>query len=245
LIEWENKGILNAHRTAGGHRRWLEDDIQGLLKIGVVKEEKRYCVYGRCSTAKQKENLDRQMERLRQHCKDKGYENVKEYSEIGSGLNDNRRQLHKLIDAVLKKEVNHIIVEYKDRLARYGFKFLMRFFKGLGCTIEFLDEKATKDDNEELVQDVLSLFTCFSAKLYGRRGGRPKGSKNKNKLKEQLQIGVNNEQEKQTQEVQPNVEQSNGVGQEVRHLCNSSGQTSHGSGVEGLGNQIGYEESTG
>ena len=100
-----------------------------------------------------------------------------------------RPKLHKLIDAVLKKEVNHVVVEYKDRLARYGYKFLMRFFKGLGCEIEFLEEKATKDDNEELVQDVLSLFTCFSARLYGKRGGKPKGSKNKKKLAEDLQVG--------------------------------------------------------
>lgn len=189
LIEWENKKVLTSHRTVGGHRRWLEDDIQKLLTIHEAKEEKRYATYNRCSTAKQKENLERQTERLRKHCADKGYVNVKEFSEIGSGLNDNRPKLHKLIDAVLKKEVNHIVVEYKDRLARYGFKFLMRFFKGLGCTIEFLDEKATKDDNEELVQDVLSLFTCFSAKLYGKRGGRPKGSKNKKKLMATLQIG--------------------------------------------------------
>jgi len=194
LIDWENQGILTARRTAGGHRRWIEQDIQDLLKIHEIKEVKKYATYSRCSTVKQKENLDRQTERLRQHCKDKGYENVKEYSEIGSGLNDNRRQLHKLIDAVLKGEVNHIIVEYKDRLARYCFKFLMRFFEGLGCEIEYLEEKATKDDNEELVQDVLSLFTCFSARLYGKRGGRPKGSKNKKKeLVEKLEIGVNDE----------------------------------------------------
>jgi len=167
----------------------LEDDIQKLLTIHEAKEGKRYATYGRCSTAKQKENLDRQMERLKKYCEEKGYKDPKEFSEIGSGLNDNRPKLHKLIDAVIKKEVNHIVVEYKDRLARYGFKFLMRFFKGLGCTIEFLDEKATKDDNEELVQDVLSLFTCFSAKLYGRRGGRPKGSKNKKKLAMDLNIG--------------------------------------------------------
>ena len=39
------------------------------------------------------------------------------------------------------------------------------------------------------MQDVLSLFTCFSARLYGKRGGRPKGSKNKKKLAETLQVG--------------------------------------------------------
>lgn len=192
LLNWEREGKIEPRRTAGGHRRWLEQDIQDLLKIHEEKQTKKYCFYARCSTAKQKDNLDRQIERLRKHCKEKGYEDVKEYSEIGSGLNDNRRQLHKLIDAVLKGEVNHIVVEYKDRLARYGYKFLMRFFKGLGCEVEYLEDKATKDDNEELVQDVLSLFTCFSARLYGKRGGRPKGSKNKKKeLAEKLEIGVN------------------------------------------------------
>lgn len=168
----------------------MEDDIQTLLQINEVKEEKKYAWYARCSTQKQKENLERQEERLRKYCQDKGYNNPKEYSEIGSGLNDNRPKLYKLIDAVLKREVNHIVVEYKDRLARYGFKFLMRFFKGLGCTVEFIEDKATKDDNEELVQDVLSLFTCFSARLYGKRGGRPKGSKNKKKLAETLDIAA-------------------------------------------------------
>ena len=79
----------------------------------------------------------------------------------------------------------------------------LRFFKGLGCTVEFLDEKATKDDNEELVQDVLSLFTCFSARLYGKRGGRPKGSKNKKKLAETLQIGEAVPPEADDEEVDP------------------------------------------
>jgi predicted site-specific integrase-resolvase len=174
LLNWEREGKIEPRRTAGGHRRWLEQDIQDLLKIHEEKQVKKYCFYARCSTAKQKDNLDRQIERLRKHCKEKGYKDVKEYSEIGSGLNDNRRQLHKLIDAVLKGEVNHIVVEYKDRLARYGYKFLMRFFKGLGCEVEYLEDKATKDDNEELVQDVLSLFTCFSARLtsFSKKGGK-------------------------------------------------------------------------
>ena len=199
LLKWERDGKIQSYRTAGGHRRWMEDDIDKLLKLVVVREEKRVAFYGRVSTQKQQENLDRQVERLRKHCADKGYQNVQEFFEIGSGLNDNRRQLHRLIEAVVKKQVNHVVVEYKDRLARYGLKFILHFLTGMGCEVEFLDEKATKDDNEELVQDVLSLFTCFSARLYGKRGGRPKGSKNKKKLAEKLEIGVNDEP--QTQKV--------------------------------------------
>ena len=132
LIEWENKKVLTSHRTVGGHRRWLEDDIQKLLTIHEAKEEKRYATYSRCSTAKQKENLERQVERLRKHCKDKGYENVKEYSEIGSGLNDNRPKLHKLIDAVLKREVNHIVVELQGPARQIRFQIPDAVLQGIG-----------------------------------------------------------------------------------------------------------------
>jgi predicted site-specific integrase-resolvase len=57
LLKWERDGQLQSKRTAGGHRRWLEQDIEELLKIGKVKEEKKYAWYVRCSTAKQKEVL--------------------------------------------------------------------------------------------------------------------------------------------------------------------------------------------
>jgi predicted site-specific integrase-resolvase len=197
LLKWERDGKLQSHRTVGGHRRWAEEDIQELLKVKEEKVEKKYAFYARCSTAKQKENLDRQVERLREHCKEKGYKDVVEYFEIGSGLNDNRTKLHKLIEAVITSKVNHIVVEYKDRLARYGLKFMLHFFKGLGCEMEFLDAEANKSDNEELVADVLSLFTCFSARLYGKRGGRPR----KNKLQEQLEIGVATAQDVEIKEI--------------------------------------------
>ena len=79
-----------------------------------------------------------------------------------------------MIDAVIKGEVNHIVVEYKDRMTRFGLRFIMHFLEGLGCTVEFLEQQATKDENTELVEDLLSLITTFSARLYGKRGGRKK-----------------------------------------------------------------------
>jgi putative resolvase len=189
LIEWENRGLLTSHKTPGGHRRFLQSDVEKLLSIDSTKtHEKKVAIYCRCSTAKQKENLERQVERLRKHCADAGYINVQEFSEIASGLNDKRRQLHKLIEAVLRGQVNHIIVEYKDRLTRFGIKFILHFLEGLGCTVEFLGQQATKDENTELVEDLLSLITTFSARLYGARGGRKKQAKQQ--IKEEMGLIV-------------------------------------------------------
>jgi predicted site-specific integrase-resolvase len=179
LKDWEKKGFLKSYKTPGGHRRYLESDIQHLLEIN--NTSLRTAIYGRVSTKKQEENLNRQVERLRQYCKGKGYETPIEFIEIASGLNDKRRQFHKMIDAVIRKEVNLIVVEYKDRLSRFGLRLIYHFFEGLGCKIEVVETESSKDENKELVDDMLALITSFSARLYGKRGGRKK-------LKEELEI---------------------------------------------------------
>ena len=172
LKEWERKGFLKSYKTPGGHRRYLEADIQRLLGINNISP--KVAIYGRVSTKKQEENLNRQVERLRQYCKEKEYENPIEFTEIASGLNDKRRQFHKMIDTVIRKEINLIVVEYKDRLSRFGLQLIYHFFEGLGCKIEVIEAESSKDENKELVDDMLALITSFSARLYGKRGGRKK-----------------------------------------------------------------------
>jgi len=179
LKEWEKKGLLTSYKTPGGHRRYLESDIQKLLEMNIVLPKTAF--YARVSTRKQEENLNRQVERLRQYCKGKGYKETIEFIEIASGLNDKRRQFHKMIDSVIRKDINLIVVEYKDRLSRFGLRLIYHFFEGLGCKIEVIDAKSSKDENKELVDDMLALITSFSARLYGKRGGRKK-------LKEELDI---------------------------------------------------------
>ncbi|MGM0366669.1 MAG: IS607 family transposase, partial [Actinomycetota bacterium] len=102
LKEWEKKGLLKSYKTPGGHRRYLESDIKRLLELDNVS--RRVAIYGRVSTKKQEDNLNRQVKRLRQYCKEKGYDDPIEFIEIASGLNDRRQQFHKMIDAVIRKE---------------------------------------------------------------------------------------------------------------------------------------------
>ncbi len=179
LKEWERRGLLISYKTPGGHRRYLESDIQKLLEMNNVLP--KVAIYARVSTRKQEGNLNKQVERLRQYCKGKGYKEPIEFIEIASGLNDKRRKFHKMIDAVIRKEINLIVIEYKDRLSRFGLRFIYHFFEGLGCKIEVVESEPSRDENKELVDDMLALITSFSARLYGKRGDRKK-------LKEELDI---------------------------------------------------------
>lgn len=77
-----------------------------------------------------------------------------------------------MIDAAIKREINLIIVEYKDRLTRFGLESICHFLEGLGCKVEIMNLKTSEDENKELIDDILALITSFSARLYGKRGGR-------------------------------------------------------------------------
>jgi putative resolvase len=129
-------------------------------------------MYAQCSTQKQAENLAHQHERLVKACEERGYRIVLDCSAIASGLNDNRRQFFKIIDAACKGEVKRVVVEHRDRLTRLGFRTIERFFNGVGCTVEVLEQNDGKDEHEELVEDILTITVGFRRRMYGKRGGR-------------------------------------------------------------------------
>ncbi|KAJ50180.1 putative site-specific integrase-resolvase [Clostridium tetanomorphum] len=69
-------------------------------------------------------------------------------------------------------EIDSIVIEYPDRLARFGYNYLKEFTKSFNVNIEVVEEKAQLEPNEEMVNDLISVVTCFSARMYGARGGR-------------------------------------------------------------------------
>lgn len=186
LIRYEEDGLIEPVRTPGGQRRYPESEL--LRLYGLEKKAKqngdKAGLYSRVSTRKQAEsgNLERQTQRLKEYAQVAGLDTVEVYEEIASGLNENRPQLRKLMKAITAGKVNVVVVEYKDRLARFGYAYLELFCKSHGARIEAIEEKASDDENEELVKDLISVVTSFSARIYGRRGGR----KAKKELEEQL-----------------------------------------------------------
>lgn len=189
LIRYENAGLIKPVRTPGGQRRYPESELLRLygLEAKTARIKNRAGLYSRVSTRKQAEsgNLGRQTQRLKEYARVAGYEVVGVYEEIASGLNENRRQLHKLLKGVIAGKIDVVVVEYKDRLARFGYAYLKLLCESHGARIETIEEKASEDENEELVKDLISVVTSFSARLYGRRGRR----KAKKELGEYLRGG--------------------------------------------------------
>jgi excisionase family DNA binding protein len=177
---YDANGILNAQRTVGNHRVIMREELlrylneKGLL-IDDTVSQRRDVVYARVSSNDQKNHgdLDRQALFLVEHVPD--MQNPLIMKEVGSGLNDNRKQLQELLVMVSKGEIRNVYVTYKDRLTRFGYRYLETIFRNCGTRIITVkDEAEERSVQEELVEDMMSLIASFSGKLYGMRSRKSK-----------------------------------------------------------------------
>lgn len=122
--------------------------------------------YARVSSSDQRQDLVRQQVRLRQALGNGS--DVVVISDLGSGLNFKKRGLAKLLSLIMSGQVAKLVVTHKDRLLRFGYELVEKMVKAHGGEIVVLEEQAVSSE-DELTQDVLSVITVFSAKLYGRR----------------------------------------------------------------------------
>lgn len=129
-------------------------------------------IYARVSTHKQanRGDLERQIEKLKLFAINHNVRNLQVLSDIGNGLNDNRKNLLRLIAMVQDGTVNRIFITYKDRLTRFGFIYLKQICDYHGTTIVVVsDQTEQKSESEELAEDIIALIHSFSGKLYGLR----------------------------------------------------------------------------
>lgn len=135
--------------------------------------EKRAVLYARVSTSENNVNLETQMERLKNYASAKGYKITGEVKEVGSGLNDKRKNLNSILEN--RENYDFIIVEHKDRLTRFGFNYLEAFMNSHKKGIEVIND--VSDNKEDLMQDFISIITSFCTKIYGQRRSRHKTEK--------------------------------------------------------------------
>ena len=128
--------------------------------------------YARVSSKKQTDDLERQVNNLKEYLSNK-YDNFDIITDIGSGINYNKPGLLKLIEKINRKEVDLIVVLYKDRLLRFGFELVEHFANLNNVKIEVLD-KLDKTQDEELVEDLVQIITVFSCKIQGKRKSKTK-----------------------------------------------------------------------
>ena len=97
--------------------------------------------------------------------------------DCGSGLNDNRKGYVKLCNLVINKNIDRVVIEHRDRLTRFGFDTLERFFNSYGVTIELVD-KHVYTETEDLTNDIMMLLASFSGKLHSQRAKENKRKRN-------------------------------------------------------------------
>lgn len=135
-------------------------------------------MYARVSNNDAKDNLDRQLERIRNYSISNGYNIVYEYKEIASGLNDKRTKLTKLLK---KDDYDLIVIENKDRLTRFGFNYIKTLLLTKNKDIVIIND-TTNDEKTDLISDLVSIIYSFSARIYGLRKGRETGKELKKVL---------------------------------------------------------------
>lgn len=126
-------------------------------------EAGRTVVYFRVSSTDQRDDLDRQAGRVAQECATRGLILDSTVTEVGSGFDGNRPKLRQLLS---DPTVTTLVVEHRDRLARFGVEHLEAALAAQSRRIVVLDDSEIADD---LVRDVAEVLTPMCARLYGRR----------------------------------------------------------------------------
>lgn len=172
-----NEGRLD-YMTASSGRRLVkrESVIQLLEQSGVLADDssdlRKDAVYARVSTHRQKNrgDLERQIEAVCAFAAMRNPQNLTVYSDVASGLNDNRKGLNALLEEVMNGRINRIFVRYKDRLTRFGFNYLKRICDFHQTAIVIVSgEEENQTMEEELAEDIISIIHSFSGKLSGMR----------------------------------------------------------------------------
>jgi excisionase family DNA binding protein len=170
LIRWDQAGTLRTVRTVGNQRRIPVEEIFRLRRQG-EPQAPRCAIYARVSSARQEQdgNLARQTQRLKEAAQARGYKVVAVITELASALNERRQGMKQLLALVGEQAVDVVLIEYPDRLVRFGCSYLEQAFQWQHVRLEVLDQPQSQEPTAELIRDMLAIVTVFAGRLYGQR----------------------------------------------------------------------------
>ena len=174
LRNWDKNGTLKpSHVTVGGTRYYSQEQLNHFLGLkSKTKKDKKIIGYCRVSSNKQKDDLEQQIEHVKTYMYAKGYQ-FEIITDIGSGMDYNKKGLNQIIDMITNSEVDKIVVLYKDRLIRFGYELIENLCEKYGTTIEIIDN-TEKTEEQELVEDFIQIVPVFSCRLQGKRANKAK-----------------------------------------------------------------------
>ena len=177
LKRWKDEGKIQYKKLSN---KKILYDIDSILKKSNEQNNRKNVIYARVSTTSQKSNLDHQIELIKSYMLSNGIKVDEIYSEIASGLNEDRQELNRLIQNIKENKISNIYVLFKDRLTRFGFNYFKNIFAMYNTNIIVLDEQeeTNKDFQQELVEDLISIVHHYSTKLYSNRRKKMKEIEN-------------------------------------------------------------------
>lgn len=165
LRNWADNGTIEYIRSASGQRRYNIDKY-----LGITRQAETVC-YCRVSSYKQKDDLGRQVEYMRQR-----FPNARIIKDIGSGINFKRKGLQSILQSAIDGNKLKVVSAHKDRLARFGFDLIKWIINKSGGEIVVLNQNNLSPESE-LTRDLLTILHVFSCRMHGLRSYKDKINK--------------------------------------------------------------------
>ena len=168
LHVYASTGKIKFRVMPNGYYDYNDEDVYKLLNRDV---KRKTVIYARVSAIKQKNDLNNQLEQLKQWCFMNGYTINAIYSDMASGISfEKRKGFFDMLDEIINYKVEKVIITYRDRLSRAAFDLFKNLFEKFGTEIVVISEiGSTKLDSEEIFEDIRAMLHCYSMKTYSKR----------------------------------------------------------------------------
>lgn len=170
LCKYVKQGYIKVTKLPNGLYDYDEDSVYQFLGLKHNKPDKINVSYSRVSTQSQKDQLKEQTKRIYESCISRGIQLDKQFEDIKSGMDANRKGFQSIIDLIIQGKIDLLIVENKDRLTRFNFDMLEHIFKCFGTQIVVLNDSLdNRTYEQELTEDLISIIHYFTMKSYSHR----------------------------------------------------------------------------
>ncbi len=163
IWKWADSGLIGSYATPGGQRRYEIKDITPAV------EKINYC-YCRVSSAKQKDDLDRQIAAMRSE-----FPEHRIITDIASGINWRRKGLKTILESAMRGTCGQVVVAHRDRIARFGYELIDWVLRTNGADLVVQHKDVEASPASELAEDIIAITTVFACKHYGKRRYAKKG----------------------------------------------------------------------
>jgi len=168
LTSYVKTGKIKTVKMANGYYEYDDNSIYQFLGYN----DRFDIAYARVSTYKQKNDLENQIHNILNFTSSKNITINQIFKEVASGIDLERKEFLKILDLVKQNKVNRIFTTYKDRLTRLSFSIIEQLFNSFGTTIIIINsptQSGLLEDENEILEDIISLIHILSTKMYSNR----------------------------------------------------------------------------